>query len=53
MRVSRRSGTSPGQSVDTDLARALEAMSAPELRASCAPPWMNWGMISGLALSTP
>ena len=33
MRVRRRSGRSPRQSVDTDLARALEAMSAPELRA--------------------
>ena len=33
MTVRRRSGSRPAQSVDSDLARALEAMSAPELRA--------------------
>jgi uncharacterized protein YhdP len=33
MTVRRRSGLRPVQSVDTDLVRALEAMTAPELRA--------------------
>ena len=33
MKVRRRSGSLPAQSVDTDLASALEAMNAPELRA--------------------
>ena len=48
MRVRRCSGTSPGPSVDTDLTRALEAMSAPELRAFVrAALDENWGMIGG------
>ena len=33
MMIHRRSGPPPAQSVDTDLVSALEAMSAPELRA--------------------
>ena len=33
MKIRRRSGSLPAQSVDTDLASALEAMNAPELRA--------------------